>query len=89
MAPDDRAQELVGQLRAATAKAGRTVDAVGIDVHLSLRSVPEERWQAHVEDWRQLGATHLSVETMMAGFTSPQQHIDALRRVATVLGMQG
>ena len=88
MAPDDRACELVGRMHAYAEKAGRDPNTVGIDVHLPLRSVPEERWEAHLDGWRQLGTTHLSVETMMAGFTSPQQHIDALRRVAAVLGVE-
>ena len=35
----------------------------------------------YVEGWRGLGATHLCVNTMGAGLRSPQDHIDALRRV--------
>lgn len=32
------------------------------------------------EAWRQLGATHLSLNTMGAGLTSPAEHIRAIRR---------
>lgn len=88
-APDERARGMVERLRAHAAAAGRPPEAVGLDVHLPLRSVPEARWEAHAEGWRRLGATHLSVEAMMTGLTSPQQHIDALRRVAAAVGVRG
>jgi hypothetical protein len=32
--------------------------------------------------WREIGASHVSVNTMGAGFTSVGQHLDALERVA-------
>tara|TARA_B100001964_G_C13925127_1_gene461949 strand:+ start:275 stop:418 length:144 start_codon:yes stop_codon:yes gene_type:complete len=35
---------------------------------------------AKVEAWRQFGATHVAINTMMAGFSSPQEHIDAISR---------
>ena len=37
--------------------------------------------------WRERGATHLCVNTMGAGLRSPQDHIDALRRVKDALGV--
>lgn len=88
-ATDDHARGMIERLRAYADAAGRAPGAVGIDVHLPLRSVAQAGWAEHAEAWRKLGATHLSVETMMAGFTSPQQHIDALRRVAEDLGLTG
>jgi hypothetical protein len=30
--------------------------------------------------WEELGATHLTVNTMEAGLASPQAHIDTIRR---------
>jgi hypothetical protein len=41
-----------------------------------------------VEGWRRLGATHLCVNTMRAGFQTPAEHIAALERVAVELGLQ-
>jgi probable F420-dependent oxidoreductase len=85
MTPDDRARAMVEQLRTLVAKAGRPSDSVGLDVHLPLRSVPPEQWATHTQGWRELGATHLSIETMKAGLTTPQAHIDALGRVKAAL----
>jgi len=48
---------------------------------LSIGQAPEPEWARYVDGWRELGATHLCVNTMGAGLRSPQDHIDALRRV--------
>ena len=37
-------------------------------------------WARRAAEWRQLGVTHLSINTMKAGLASPQQHIDAVLR---------
>jgi len=41
-------------------------------------------WQTS-RAWRSPGATHLSVDTIGAGLTSVDAHIDALRRIKEVL----
>lgn len=87
--PDDTARGMVERLRQYTLEAGRPVESVGIEARLSIAQVPESGWVQYVEGWRALGATHLCVNTMGAGFTSPQQHIDALRRAAAALGVTG
>jgi hypothetical protein len=35
--------------------------------------------------WREAGASHVSVNTMGAGFTSLGQHLDALEKVAALV----
>jgi hypothetical protein len=35
--------------------------------------------------WRELGATHLGVNTMGAGFTSVAEHLDAVRAFKTMI----
>jgi probable F420-dependent oxidoreductase len=85
MAPDDRARTMVEQLRAFAEHVGRAPTSLGLDVHLPLRSVPAERWREHAEKWQELGATHLSVETMGAKLPSLQAHIDALQQIRTAL----
>ena len=83
--PDDAARAMVERLRIYTDDAGRAPEAVGIEAFLSIGAVPRERWAAHAEAWRAIGATHLAVSTIGAGFTSPQAHIEALRRAKEAL----
>ena len=87
MRPDDAARAGIDRLRTYVEAGGRPADAVGVDVHLPLRSVPAERWGEYADAWRELGVTHLSVDTQLAGFTSPSQHLDAVRRVGEALGV--
>ncbi len=41
----------------------------GIDPRISIQGLDQGEWRRRVEAWRTLGATHLAVATMHAGFT--------------------
>ena len=86
-APDQEARALVERLRAYTQEAGRAPDAAGIEARLSIGEVAESEWAAYAEAWRNLGATHLGINTMGAGLAAPRDHIEALRRVKAALGV--
>lgn len=86
MPPDERARELLARLRGYIQEAGRPLEAVGIEARLNTARVPESEWARYVEQWRQLGATHLGVNTMGAGLT-PRQHIETLRRAQDALDL--
>ena len=79
--PGAQSTETVERLRGYIRDAGRTVDAVGIEGRISMFNTPEDAWGATLEGWRDLGATHVSFNTMNAGLTSPRDHIDAIRRL--------
>jgi probable F420-dependent oxidoreductase len=83
--PDAETRVMVGHIRAVAQEAGRDPDAIGIEGALSIGRIPEDEWTAYAEAWRDLGATHLCINTLGAGFTSPQEHIDALEVVREVL----
>ncbi len=78
--PGDEARAVLERLHGYIREASRPIDAVGIEGRLSASQLPQERWSEAARAWRELGATHLSFNTMGAGFSSPQQHIDAVRR---------
>jgi hypothetical protein len=52
---------------------------------LSTMGLSNDEWHQRVEAWRALGASHVAVDTMRAGFRSPQAHIDAIRSFHEVL----
>lgn len=70
----------VERLRAHLAAAGRKPGTFGIEGRAAVRQGGPEEWRQQVEQWRKLGATHLSVDTMRAGLANPRAHIDAIRR---------
>jgi hypothetical protein len=41
---------------------------------------PIEECLKEISAWKNLGATHLSINTMKAGFATPAAHIEAIRR---------
>lgn len=86
MPPDNTARDAIRRLRAYAEAAGRDPSTIGVEARLSIGRVPESGWQEYVAGWRDLGATHLSINTMDAGLGSPQEHIDALRHARSVIG---
>jgi probable F420-dependent oxidoreductase len=87
-APDDALRAQVERIRGYAEEAGRDPHAIGLEGQLSLARVPRERWESYAEAWRALGAQYMTVNTMGMGFTTPQQHLDALREVAGILGVR-
>jgi hypothetical protein len=80
----------ISRLHSYAAERGRDPASIGIDPVVSLARgspVPEgnaslrtpEEWMGDLEAWRTLGATHLTVNTMGAGF-SVQEHLAAIQR---------
>ena len=54
--------------------------SIGIEGRLPISQGSAETWVKEIAQWEKLGATHLTVNTMKAGLTTPAAHIDAVRR---------
>ena len=83
--PDDRAKATVDHLRELVTAAGRNPQSFGIDPWISIGGLDKDEWHRRVGAWRELGASHVAVDTMRAGCDSPQAHIDAIRSFRDVL----
>jgi probable F420-dependent oxidoreductase len=73
-------------LREQLATAGRDPKTFGIEGRVSISDGGPDEWRRQVDAWRQLGATHLSVNTMTAKLPNPRAHIDAIRRFHEAAG---
>ena len=82
--PED-AKILVEQLEKYLQEAGRDRSKFGIDPWVPIAGLPRDEWRRRVEAWKALKVTHISVDTMRAGFTTPQAHIDAIRSFREIL----
>lgn len=80
MLPGPEAADAVARLRAYTQAAGRDPVSIGIEARVSIGKKSPDDWRREVEGWREIGATHLTVNTMNAGLADPQAHIAAIRR---------
>jgi probable F420-dependent oxidoreductase len=83
--PDDRMKGYLEQLRGYVTAAGRDPNRFGIDPWISIAGFEKDEVRRRAEAWRALGATHLAVDTMRAGFSSPKAHIEAIRTFREVL----
>lgn len=86
MPPNGQAREMVETLRRYTREADRDPNAIGIEARVSIANKPPAEWRREVEGWREIGATHLAVNTMGAGLQGVQQHIEALQRFMDAAG---
>jgi len=77
--PGDKARSMIERIRSYAKEAGRDPSTIGIEGRVSVASGSPEKWREAVAQWKDLGATHLSVNTMKAGLSTPSAHIDAIR----------
>jgi probable F420-dependent oxidoreductase len=81
--PGHGLEEAIEIVRAGAVEAGRDPDALGMEGRLNGTSSQEDLAK-HLARWRGAGATHVSINTMGAGLTGPDEHIGALASVADV-----
>jgi probable F420-dependent oxidoreductase len=65
--------------------AGRDPKTFGWDICINLKIHDPATWGSVIQQWRDLGITHLSINTMNMGL-SPQAHIDMIRTFKQTLG---
>ena len=85
MQPGDDAKATVERLQQFLAEAGRGDAAIGMEPRINFADGDPEFWQSQARAWQELGATHISLNTMRAGLTSPQDHIDAIQQFKEVM----
>ena len=78
--PTEERRASLDKMRAYAREAGRDPSEIGIESWVSVGGRSPEDWAQDAALWKELGATHLSVNTMGAGFTSTDGHIDGIRR---------
>jgi probable F420-dependent oxidoreductase len=88
MDPNQQARQAVAKLHSFARAANRDSSQIGIEPRLNLREVDSRARRGYVADWRELGATHLSVSTLGMGHTSPQGHIEAIERAWVEIGLE-
>lgn len=83
-APDDATRAAIARIREHVHEAGRDPAAFGIEALVPYAAGPG-KWATHIERWQAAGATHLAVNTMNAGLSSPRDHIEAIRQYRQAL----
>jgi len=86
MGPDDKCRAAIEKIKNYAREAGRDPKHIGIEGRVMIGQRSPEEWAKEIEAWKDLGATHLTVNTMKAGLASPAEHIEAIKKMKIVLG---
>ena len=78
--PDDDGRALLEKMWTLALHEGRGPADIGIEAWVHIGDSLIDDWSRDLEAWIGLGATHISVNTMNAGLSSPDAHIDAISR---------
>lgn len=84
--PIEEARPQVDTLRRYLDAQDRRPEDFGIDIRVNAKTMPQDEWLPHIEEWQSLGATHVGLNTMGLGFTSVDQHLDLLRTFRETVG---
>ena len=76
----------IDKLRGWLSAAGRDPAGFGIDARVQAGSGTPDDWRQQAEQWRGLGATHLSINTMNGGLRGPDAHVERLRQALQAVG---
>jgi probable F420-dependent oxidoreductase len=85
--PIEQMRPLLDKLARYLAEAGRDRACFGIDSRLNLSQIGPDGWTSFIRTWEELGATHLTVNTMGCGYETTSAHIEALKQFAGVIGL--
>ena len=89
MQPGDDCRAAVQRIRDYAREAGRAPASIEICGPVRVAETPEHAWASTIADWSASGAAQVDVNTMFAGYTKPQQHIDAIRRFREIADSLG
>ena len=78
--PTEKGKARIEAFRTYAREAGRDPAAIGVEGRISVARRTPDEWMAEAQAWRALGATHIAVNTMGAGFRSVRDHLNALRQ---------
>ena len=79
-APDESGYALQEKVHNYMAEYGRDPSELGLDGRMGTAGSPPEAWGDRVAAWREMGASHLSIENRRAGLKTADDHIEMMRR---------
>jgi probable F420-dependent oxidoreductase len=85
--PDEKLQRALEVIGDAAREAGRDAASIGMEARVVWTPTDPDRFAKEVEEWRQVGATHLAIDTMSTGQHTVEDHIAALQRAAGVVAL--
>ncbi|HEU5319086.1 MAG TPA: LLM class F420-dependent oxidoreductase [Chloroflexota bacterium] len=83
--PNEKAGQRFQRLLEHAKEAGRDTSKIGFEGAINYGDANPDRWREQLAQWKQLGATHVTLQSRGLDFTTAQQHFDALRKMIEAL----
>jgi hypothetical protein len=83
----EQARPALDELARYLDEAGRDKASFGLEPRLNISLVGAEGWKGFLRLWEEAGATHLSVNSMGCGYSTPSAHLEALKHFAHIAGV--
>jgi probable F420-dependent oxidoreductase len=64
------------------ADVGRSRSDIGLEARIAYGSGKPQDWRQTFEEWKAIGVTHITINTMGSGLGTPADHMGALRKFA-------
>jgi len=76
----DDAHKAMQVIRHTLDLTGRKPEDFGIEPRVAYGDGNPETWHQWIQAWQAMGATQFSINTLRAGFSSPEAHLNALQK---------
>jgi len=84
----EEAQPALAKIDRFLEQAGRDRSEFGLEARIRYADQNPTQWAQLLEGWRTAGASHISFNTMGAGFDTPAEHLEALRMIASSMDIR-
>lgn len=85
MKPDSDGKANLERLKQYARDAGRDPKSIGVEHIITASNGSPEDWLTEASAWKELGSTHVSINTMGAGHKTPGDHIKAIETFRDVV----
>lgn len=82
------ALQSIERIRSMLQEAGRDPAKFGLEARVPFGDGTPETWLQLIQEWKDVGATHITFNPLGAGFTAIEQYFAAMRRFAQAAGLQ-
>ena len=79
------AEPAISKINRYLEQAGRDWSEIGLEGRLWYGPKDREKWNRYMEEWRNIGATHLTLNTMQSVLTGLDEHIAAMEHFAKAM----
>lgn len=84
--PDDRGREIVAKVNGMMEENGRDPRTLLLEGRIRTSGKTPDEIKSEIEQWRELGASHIGIENRRAGIKGIQSHLKAMNDFVTQVG---